>query len=140
MESEVDTNLIAAFETVAGPRKAEDTLLPDLEVVARLIHAAPVDSTGPALLFRGRDGVVRRVPVGEELICGRAADCQLRFAELREISRHHFTVVKQRHMFWLLDHGSFNGTKIRGRRIQKHELRDGDLIDAGGVLFAFVRE
>jgi pSer/pThr/pTyr-binding forkhead associated (FHA) protein len=140
MEAEIDTNLIAAFATIALPERADDTLRADLDALARLLQEAPANLRAPALVFRGRDGTVRAVPITEELSCGRASDCGLRFTDLREISRHHFTIRKESDIYWLVDHSSFNGTKIRGRPIKKHELRDGDLINAAGIIFAFIRE
>lgn len=140
MHGEIDTNLLAAFKTIQQPKEADDPLRSNLDALSRLLQEAPKDLPVPALVFRGRDGAVRAVPVGNELLCGRAADCGLRFANLREISRHHFAIQRCDGIYWLVDRGSFNGTKIRGRPVQKHELRDGDLIDAAGLIFAFVRE
>ena len=140
MNGEIDTNLVAAFETIEQPKNADDPLRSDLDTLSRLLQEAPKDLPAPALVYRGRDGAVRSLPVGDELVCGRAADCGLRFAELREISRHHFAIQRSDDIYWLIDRGSFNGTRIRGRAIQKHELRDGDLINAAGLIFAFVRE
>jgi autotransporter passenger strand-loop-strand repeat protein len=42
----------------------------------------------------------------------------------------------------VLDGGSANGTFVRGRsgRITRHELRDGDVIEAAGFMFIFLRE
>jgi len=140
MEGKIDTDLIAAFETIAGTKSDEDTLRADLEALAKLLDEVPAKLDAPSLVFRGRDGAVRVVPVGEELSCGRGVGCQLRFPELREISRRHFTVVKEENIYWLRDQGSFNGTKIRGRPVKNHELRNGDLINAAGIIFGFVRE
>jgi pSer/pThr/pTyr-binding forkhead associated (FHA) protein len=140
MERENYPNLAAALETIAAADPPADKLRSDLERVAELLGEASHELMPPALVFRGRDGVVVSIPIGNRLSCGRAPGCQLRFAELREISRHHFTISREEDVYWLLDHGSFNGTRIRGQRISKHELRDGDLINASGIIFLFVKE
>jgi hypothetical protein len=118
-----------------------DPLLDDLAIVAQLLNESPEDFQGPAVLFRNRNGIVESASVDEQLTCGRAHECNLRFpAEMREISRRHFTILREKDVFWLIDRGSRNQTRIRGRPIEKHELRDGDLINAGGVKFAFFKE
>jgi pSer/pThr/pTyr-binding forkhead associated (FHA) protein len=73
---------------------------------------------------------------------GRAEDCEIRFPDIREMSRYHFRV--QRHedgTYSVTDTGSANGTFFMGSStpIAVRELRDGDVIEAGGFAFVFIR-
>lgn len=138
-EREITSELAAALKTARSSGGGQDSLRSDLEFVAALLRDGPSCHSVPALLFRGRDGRVKSCAIGDRLLCGRAAECDVRFSELREISRHHFSIRRDGEEYWLIDKGSFNGTKVRGRLIERHELRDGDIIDAAGLLFAFVK-
>jgi hypothetical protein len=118
-----------------------DTLLPRLEFVSELLADAPALISGPSLVFRGRDNEVKVVPIGGTIHFGRADDCEIRYAQLREVSRHHFKIEAAEDQYILIDSGSSNGTFVRGNveRITKHTLRDGDIIEAAGFAFVFVR-
>jgi len=71
---------------------------------------------------------------GEELIIGR--NVQDFLAERARISRHHFKLVSSDGEWELVDNQSSNGTYVNGRRVEGScPLKDGDVIDAGGVLF-----
>ena len=52
-----------------------------------------------------------------------------------------FVVRPEEGLFFVADLASSNGTTIEGvvGRISRRELRDGDLIRAGGIIFLFVR-
>lgn len=47
------------------------------------------------------------------------------------VSRHHAEIIWQDDKFWIVDHGSRNGTQVNGSNIQKHSLLDGDRIKIG---------
>jgi pSer/pThr/pTyr-binding forkhead associated (FHA) protein len=112
-----------------------------LRFVAELLSEAPVSFAGPALIFRARDNTVRTAPIGASLRFGRSQDNDISFPDLREVSRHHFTIFAHENEFVLTDADSANGTFVRGNpaRIQTHHLRDGDVLEAAGILFAFIR-
>src|SRR5262249_54853733 len=50
-----------------------------------------------------------------------------------DVSRHHSVIELSGGSFWLVDMGSTNGPIIKGKRVPRHELCDGDefLIAAG---------
>ena len=61
-----------------------------------------------------------------------------------KVSRRHARIVKQGDVFFLIDWGSRNGTYVNGgtrlRTGQPHELKDGEEIALGNIVFTFRRE
>ncbi len=51
------------------------------------------------------------------------------------LSREHFRIENQPPLCHLLDLGSTNGTKVNGLRVERVQLRDGDVITAGDSSF-----
>ncbi len=118
-----------------------DLLLERLRVVSELLGAASTLPTDAALFYHhGANPPVVRL-IGERLSIGRDATCDLSFSTQWEMSRRHFEIRRVGSRYILRDAGSFNGTMIRGipERIGTRDLRNGDLIDAGGVTFLFTR-
>jgi pSer/pThr/pTyr-binding forkhead associated (FHA) protein len=114
-----------------------------IDVFGRLLEALPEPPAGPALLYQieGRDEV-RSVPLGAELIVGRrpeASECGLAFPECERMSRRHFRIRRVEDFHVLTDLGSANGTYVNASpaRIREHWLTAGDILFAGGVVFAF---
>ena len=101
---------------------------------------------GVALLFReSATAPVRFQPIGRNLVVGRlpkgdsnAAGCDLALEDDR-MSRRHFEIALADGLYLLRDLESRNGTYVNGdpTRIREIALKDGDLISAGGVVFAF---
>ena len=101
---------------------------------------------GVALLFResatdpvraqpiDRNLVVGRLPIGENNLPG----CDLSFENDR-MSRRHFEIALADGLYLLRDLKSRNGTYVNGdpTRIREIALKVGDIISAGGVVFAF---
>ena len=139
--NDIESMLPGALDTVRFDTPKIDTLLSNLRFVAELLSEAPMPFAGPALIFRTRDNAVRTVPIGASLRFGRSHENHISFPDLREVSRHHFTISVHGDEFVLTDANSANGTFIRGNpaRIQTHHLRDGDVVEAAGILFAFIR-
>jgi hypothetical protein len=79
----------------------------------------------------------RRVALGEEsAVIGRSPDCTVPLSDPRA-SRRHAEVRPRDDGFLLVDLGSTNGTKVNGRRVQEHVLRDGDEIAVGVTALRF---
>ena len=71
-------------------------------------------------------------------LVGRASDCQI-LIDHAGVSRHHASIVQTGpNAFEIEDLGSRNGTTVRGSRITRSELVDGDRVGIGsGVMFRF---
>jgi len=61
------------------------------------------------------------------------------FFPQKTLSKDHFSITKQKNSWMLSDCGSRNGTKINGSKENEKEIKDGDIIEAGGVTF-IIRE
>jgi len=147
-ESEFDGPTTAAFEailsslppTVKSESPDSRGLFVDLQFVAALLSEISGAITQASLIFRDTDKQVRVCAIGEGLLVGRANDCDLSLPQRRDLSRHHFKITKENNGFRLFDHGSSNGTFVRGiqSRIASRELCDGDIIEAGGLAFVYI--
>jgi pSer/pThr/pTyr-binding forkhead associated (FHA) protein len=138
---EIAELLVSAAATVIIDQAAKAELLPRLEFVAQLLARTPIPVNSAALLYETANAV-RVMPIGEQLCFGRAAECEISVPGYREVSRLHFTIMREDEHYILADADSANGTFVRGLpdRIARRELVDGDIIDAGGFSFVFVRE
>ncbi len=63
----------------------------------------------------------------ESIIIGRDSTCDVQIDNVG-VSRHHARIEKNGDIYMVLDLGSGNGTFIRGKRVTKHNLNDGDEI------------
>lgn len=86
------------------------------------------------ILFR-HDGSRREFPLkpGATRI-GRKDDCDIRIP-LAEVSRHHCELISDRRAVRLRDLGGANGTLLNGQRAEEEELKAGDEIRVGPLVF-----
>jgi len=63
----------------------------------------------------------------DSILIGRDPTCDIRIDNVG-ISRHHSRIEKQGNIYTLIDLESGNGTYVRGKRITRHNLNDGDEI------------
>src|SRR5215510_13159843 len=61
---------------------------------------------------------------------GRKADNDLAIDD-QSISGHHARIIKIQSVFFLEDLKSTNGTSVNEKRVDRHQLRDGDIISIG---------
>ncbi len=118
----------------------------DDEEFTGVIRITEVQEVDPCLQPRDRAALTvvsgpdtgRVFPIIGEPILGRGRHCEVRIED-NSVSRAHAQVVKRGDLCWVIeDRGSRNGTFVNGRRIQWHELHDGDGIQLGGsVRFRF---
>jgi len=71
-----------------------------------------------------------------EITIGRALDNDV-VLESNDISRRHVRIEPAGTLLRLIDLGSTNGTRVNGRRVQEHLLRDGDLVELGSTQLVF---
>lgn len=134
--------LSAAERTVRHSSFQGDTLRTQLAQAAQFLAALPVAPTDPALVFRRpASGAVEAVPIGAGVVAGRGEGCAIRFEGRSELSRRHFSVMPEGREYVVEDLQSSNGTRVEGapEKLGRRQLRDGDLIRAGGLVFLFVK-
>jgi len=68
--------------------------------------------------------------VTEGFAIGRKADNDLVIDD-QSISSHHARIIKVQSVFFIEDLKSTNGTSVNEKRIERHQLRDGDIISIG---------
>lgn len=68
--------------------------------------------------------------VGERFVIGRKADNDLAIDD-PSISSHHARIIKVQSVFFIEDLESTNGTSVNEKRIDRHQLRDADVISIG---------
>lgn len=141
-EEPSSADLAAAAQTVRCSKFETDSLRTRLAEAAILLRALPAMPAVPSLVFRRPgEGRVECVPISAGVVLGRGEGCEIRFQERQEFSRRHFAVRASGQEFVVEDLGSSNGITVAGvtGKIERRELRDGDLVQAGGMDFLFVR-
>ena len=98
------------------------------EVVAR----------GAALVIRGGGRAGESFPLERDrLTVGRRPDSDI-FLDDVTVSRDHAILVRRGSAYHLDDCGSLNGTYVNRRRIESHQLSDGDELQIGKYKLAFL--
>jgi hypothetical protein len=71
-----------------------------------------------------------------DITIGRALDNEV-VLDSNDVSRHHVRIEPAGTLLRLIDLGSTNGTRVNGRRVSEHLLRDGDLVELGSTQLLF---
>jgi pSer/pThr/pTyr-binding forkhead associated (FHA) protein len=66
----------------------------------------------------------------DEVLIGRLDSVDLIIDEVA-VSRVHAKIVRENNLCVVMDLRSKTGTRVNGKQIERHELRDGDVIDIG---------
>ncbi len=81
------------------------------------------------------DGKQRDVALKNSVqVIGRQTDCQIRIPSA-SVSRHHCELVVTDSAVTVRDLGSSNGTFVNKQKVAQSELKAGDLISVGGLVF-----
>ena len=119
----------------------QEALLAKLKCVSSLLTALGKPVTAPSLLSqRSEHEPVAIKEIKDSLTVGRNADAGWPLSDVTRISRIQFRVFFENGGWWVEDPGSKNGTFLMGskERIKRRPLASGDVIQAGGLAFAFV--
>lgn len=96
---------------------------------------------GPVLMIRtggGREGEVVGLDA-DVLTIGRSPHSDL-FLDDVTVSRHHARIVHDEAGFLIEDLNSLNGTYLNRKRIERHQLFDGDELQIGKFKLAFIEQ
>ena len=100
-----------------------------------------VDRHGAALVIRsggGRAGESFTLD-GERISIGRTPDAGV-FLDDVTVSRNHALLVRRKDGLYIDDLGSLNGTYVNRRRIESHQLQDGDEIQIGKYKLSYLEK
>ena len=92
----------------------------------------------PNLYVVTNDGQIFNFPISKEKVSiGRSNDNDLILAD-NTVSRYHTEIQKRKNGYILADLGSYNGTRLNGKSIQKVFLKHGDKIQIGSSKLTFL--
>lgn len=112
------------FSQLQGP--LDDTAPQEQPPVGRLVLSLKGTQVTEAYLVPGR------------CVIGRTSDNDLQ-VESKYVSRHHAQVVTTQDGSWIEDLNSTNGIFVRGKRVRRHRLAEGDIVKLGLHELAFFR-
>lgn len=87
-------------------------------------------------VFRGNNQGTRFELEGDSLSLGRDAANDIRLNDT-EVSRRHAEMLRTAGTFTLTDLDSSNGTYVNGKKVQSHELANGDEVQLGSTMMLF---
>jgi general secretion pathway protein A len=103
--------------------------VPDIEQ-APPPHPEPSLAVGRILLASGGKTVLERELRPGRLVIGRTPDNDLQI-DSKFISRHHCQIVTQLDSCVIEDLNSTNGIFVQSKRVRRHNLNDGDVVQVG---------
>lgn len=139
----IEDRLQALYDSAKGGSEMPTEVFRRLHFLAHVLREGPkVNAAGVRLLWINDQGVVESATVRDvALVVGRDASCDVVLPSPR-VSRRHCRVLPVANGFQAVaieDLGSSNGTLVNGvglkERVQRL-LRDGDVIEVGGIALA----
>jgi general secretion pathway protein A len=121
-------------EFVAGTNRMR---VPNLEQIPP--HAESSHVVGRILLASEGKTVVERVLKPGRLVIGRTSDNDLQI-DSKFISRHHCQIVTQPDSCLIEDLNSTNGIFVQSKRVRRHNLNDGDVVQVGQHEIMYIDE
>ncbi len=118
-------------------RMAQVPQVPDVEQAA--VHSSTGQVVGRILLANGGKTVLERELKPGRLVIGRTADNDLQI-DSKFISRHHCQIVTQRDSCLIEDLNSTNGIYVKSKRVRRHNLNDGDVVQVGQHEIMYIDE
>ena len=112
--------------------------LPNMEQ-ARASHAAQGHAVGRILLASDGTTVVERELKPGRLVIGRTPDNDLQI-DSKFISRHHCQIITHVDSCLIEDLNSTNGIYVQSKRVRRHNLNDGDVVQVGRHEIMYIDE
>jgi hypothetical protein len=72
-------------------------------------------------------------------VIGRAVEADLRLND-PGVSRRHAEIRQESGAFWIVDLGSTNGLRVNDAPVTRHQLRNGDRVEAGSTTLVYRRD
>jgi pSer/pThr/pTyr-binding forkhead associated (FHA) protein len=94
----------------------------------------------PKLILKLKDEIIKEFPLGRgAMTIGRKDDNDIQI-DSKEVSSVHAKLFNYGGNFFIQDMGSLNGTYVNNKRIVKHHLKKGDLINLGQYTLDFLHD
>lgn len=91
----------------------------------------------PVLMMISSDGAETALPIDKQRVrIGREADSEIHLDD-PSVSRRHVVLNRVYNEYFVEDQNSTNGTLLNGRRVFKHMLKHGDLLEVGSFRFRY---
>jgi hypothetical protein len=98
----------------------------------------PIGVADPLLVVRtGVDAGAKLLLDGGRVTAGRGSSCDLVVRDTT-VSREHAAFVRRGDVWWVIDLGSTNGSRVNGLRAAEHPIAPGDRIELGDVVVELV--
>jgi general secretion pathway protein A len=153
-----DTSLLSAFGRDRDVVTAEDVdaAIRELQwleftsntnrlLALKMLHAAPPMNSDPShvvgrilVASAGKTLMERELKTGR-LVVGRTPDNDLQI-DSKFISRHHCHIVTQADSSLIEDLNSTNGIYVQSKRVRRHNLNDGDVVQVGQHEIMYIDE
>ena len=137
VESGAGTNRMVVPDAAHVANLGQVPQLPNVEQAAAL--ASTVQVVGRILLASGGKTLLERELKPGRLVIGRTADNDLQI-DSKFISRHHCQIVTQRDSCLIEDLNSTNGIYVKSKRVRRHNLNDGDVVQVGQHEIMYIDE
>jgi type II secretory pathway predicted ATPase ExeA len=102
-------------------------------------NTSPGQTVGRILVVHGGKTVVERELKPGCLVIGRTSDNDLQI-DNKFISRHHCQIVTQANACVIEDLNSTNGISVQSKRVRRHNLNDGDVVQVGQHEIMYIDE
>ncbi len=103
------------------------------------VHLRKGPVVGRILLASGGKTVLERELTPGRLVIGRTTDNDIQI-DSKFISRHHCQIVTQRDSCLIEDLNSTNGIFVQSKRVRRHNLNDGDVVQVGQHEIMYIDE
>jgi general secretion pathway protein A len=115
-----------------------------MKIISAMEHAVPPSSesshvVGRILLASDGKTVVERELKPGRLVIGRTSDNDIQI-DSKFISRHHCQIVTQLDSCLIEDLNSTNGIFVQSKRVRRHNLNDGDVVQVGQHEIMYIDE
>lgn len=112
--------------------ESESTAIFTLDALG--VPSAPSDARHVLVRMDGSDiGKVIALKPNHAFVVGRLPECDLSL-KYEGVSRQHARIVFENGGYVIEDLGSANGTLVRGQRVGRHPLKDGDVLQFGPLV------
>lgn len=137
MSTELERWLSGAGKTLDNAPDAPRGLYERLKYIAELLKDCDELINATGIIYRVNDNKAFFKAVNKETIVGREPPSNIVIDEAR-LSGQHFKITPADEEAFLEDIDSRNGTYVNGRKITSHSLKDGDVIEAGHLVFVWL--